>query len=103
MVTDIATEDERAKDLDRVNVMGWLWWLFAAVAVFVAFRVSVAWFGRAQSAQQCERKRCADIAARADQQHAWTLAADTRGTYGEFPAVQLHNGGMSFGSESSDW
>jgi hypothetical protein len=33
---------------------------------------------------EAEQGRLAELAARADQQHAWVLADDPRGTYGEF-------------------
>jgi hypothetical protein len=31
----------------------------------------------------------AEIAARADQQHAWVMAGDERGMYGQFPPAAL--------------
>jgi hypothetical protein len=34
-----------------------------------------------------ERRRVAGIVARADEQHAWIMAGDERGMYGEYPAV----------------
>ena len=39
-------------------------------------------WARHQAAAAAERRRFAAIAARADQQHAWVLAGDPRGTYG---------------------
>lgn len=56
-------------------VYGWLWWLLAAASVAAAVHRFRQW----------EHARAADhaaIAARADQQHAWVLAGDPRGTYG---------------------
>ena len=32
---------------------------------------------------------CVAIAARADQQHAWVLAGDDRGVYGQYPPDQI--------------
>jgi hypothetical protein len=56
-------------------VMGWLWWLAAAVALYVTG------LGLYRQHQAAGAERAA-IAARSDQQHAWVLAGDTRGTYG---------------------
>jgi hypothetical protein len=33
-----------------------------------------------------ERRRVAELAARADRQHNWVMQGDPRGTYDEFPA-----------------
>lgn len=55
--------------------MGWLWWLVAGAAVIGAVVVGARWYEQ-------RRKHLATIAARADQQHAWVLAGDPRGTYG---------------------
>ena len=71
-------------------VLGWLWWLVAAVAVYVAARLGHQCYQRAEVAQDFERQRCAEIAARADQQHAWVLTGDDRGVYGEFPPASAH-------------
>jgi len=60
------------------------WWLIALVlAVIAAWKhAPQVWAGH-QAAQAAEQRRLAAIAARADRQHAWTLAGDPRGTYGE--------------------
>jgi nitrate/nitrite transporter NarK len=65
--------------------LGWLWWLVAAVAVYVKAWLLWRQYQRARAAEQRERQRWAGIAARADQQHAWVLAGDPRGTYGDYP------------------
>ena len=36
---------------------------------------------------EAERRRLAEIAARADEQHAWVMAGDERGVYGEYSAA----------------
>jgi hypothetical protein len=57
-------------------------WIAAAVAAWLACR-----WGRVASTRHCadadawEREQRA-IIARADQQHAWVMAGDPRGTYG---------------------
>lgn len=76
-------------------VVGLLVWLirWAWVLLVVAAVVAVLWWlvrqvghglmvwGVRRGARAAER---AAIAARADQQHAWTLAGDDRGIYGEY-------------------
>ncbi|MEW5810877.1 MAG: hypothetical protein AB1925_15645 [Actinomycetota bacterium] len=59
-------------------VSGWLWWLLAAASLAAAGL----WIRGRLDAFRAEQ---AAIAARADQQHAWALAGDSRGTYGAFP------------------
>lgn len=66
----------------------WQWFLLAAVLVW-----GVPWAreqGHAlvlahRAAVAAERRRCAELCARADQQHAWAMAGDPRGTYGQWP------------------
>jgi hypothetical protein len=36
---------------------------------------------------EAERRRLAEIVARADRQHNWVLQGDERGVYGEYPTV----------------
>jgi hypothetical protein len=60
------------------------WWVIALVlAVIVAWKSASGIWARHQAAVAAEQHRVAAIAARADQQHAWALAGDPRGTYGE--------------------
>jgi hypothetical protein len=60
------------------------WWLIALVLAAVAvWKFEPGVWARHQDAVAAERQRLAAIAARADQQHAWTLAGDPRGTYGD--------------------
>jgi hypothetical protein len=49
------------------------------------------WVGRMHLTYELERRRRAQaaIVARADQQHAWVLAGDDRGIYGEYPPKQI--------------
>ncbi|QFS91531.1 hypothetical protein FIV07_12250 [Mycobacterium sp. THAF192] len=56
-------------------VSGLLWWLLAAASLAAAAH----WLHQQARTQNAEH---AAIAARADQQHAWVLAGDPRGTYG---------------------
>jgi hypothetical protein len=61
---------------------GWLSWLAAAAAVYVAVWIGGRMFSQARASELEERRRLVEIAARADQQHAWFLAGDERGVYG---------------------
>lgn len=56
-------------------VKGWLWWLLAGAAVLCGAVVGARWYER-------RRHHLASITERADQQHAWVLAGDPRGTHG---------------------
>jgi hypothetical protein len=38
---------------------------------------------------EAARRRLAGIVVRADQQHAWVMQGDPRGTYGEYPAATV--------------
>ena len=59
------------------------WWLIAlVVAVIAACKYAPEMWARHQAAVAAERRRRAAIAARADEQHAWVLTGDLRGTYG---------------------
>jgi hypothetical protein len=61
------------------------WWAIVAVLV-VAVAGFAVWDVRMHRDAELERRRRAQaaIAARADQQHAWILAGDDRGVYGEY-------------------
>jgi hypothetical protein len=59
------------------------WWLIALVVVVVIlYKQAPGWWAAHQAAVAAEEQRLAGIAKRADQQHAWVLAGDPRGTYG---------------------
>jgi hypothetical protein len=55
------------------------WWIIAAV---ILFKQAPGWWAAHQASVAGEERRLAAIAARADQQHAWVMAGDPRGTYG---------------------
>jgi hypothetical protein len=55
------------------------WWLIVLVAAAViVYKRAPGWW----AAVTAEQRRLVEVAARADQQHAWVLAGDPRGTYG---------------------
>jgi hypothetical protein len=62
------------------------WWLIALVAAAVIlYRRAPGWWAAHQASVAAEDERLAEVAARADQQHAWVLAGDPRGAYGDHP------------------
>ena len=66
-----------------VGFIGVCWkWIAAAAAVAAAIKYGPRVWERHQAAVAAEQRRLAATAARADQQHAWALAGDPRGTYG---------------------
>jgi uncharacterized membrane-anchored protein YhcB (DUF1043 family) len=70
-------------------VAGLLWLLIGLVVPVVAARVIGVWYRQQRAAEQLERQRQAEIAARADQQHQWVLEGDERGVYGDYTAAAL--------------
>jgi hypothetical protein len=59
------------------------WWLIALVgAVFFAVKYGPGIYRQQQATAAARRRMLDAVAARADQQHAWVLAGDPRGTYG---------------------
>jgi hypothetical protein len=64
-----------------------IWWVAAAIAAMLLFGL-LAWlaFYAARRVDARESGRLA-VAARADEQHAWVLAGDDRGIYGNHPPV----------------
>ena len=62
------------------------WWLTVlTVVVVVAVRWGPGMHRRYQAAVAAERRRVAQLGARADEQHRWVLAGDDRGVYGAYP------------------
>jgi hypothetical protein len=71
------------------TIIRYWWWLVAAAAL-----VGALWYGRvlyvAWEIHAAARARYhAAICARADQQHAWVMAGDDRGTWGRYPPATL--------------
>jgi uncharacterized membrane protein len=63
-------------------IIRYFWWIALVVVAVIVYKRAPGRWARYQAAQAAERDRLAGIAARADQQHAWVLAGDPRGTYG---------------------
>ena len=63
-------------------VVAYVKWIAAAALAYFVYRWGrVAWVRHCAAADESQVEQRA-IAARADQQHAWVLAGDSRGTYG---------------------
>jgi hypothetical protein len=72
-------------------VLHFIWWIVGAGVVIAA-----AWFAVRMrrdwlAAEDAERRRRAEIAARADQQLRWMLAGDERGIYGPAGAALMRD------------
>jgi uncharacterized membrane protein YccC len=67
----------------------WLW-ILAAIAAVVGIVLVFYLVHCSDKRRAAELVRDAAIARRADQQHAWTLAGDDRGAYGEYPPAGFH-------------
>jgi hypothetical protein len=80
-----------------IGIIAKFWWAIVGVLMFAVLCVVLWWFVRwldrwldARDARRAARAAgLAEIAARAEQQHAWTLAGDERGVFGEYPPVML--------------
>ena len=65
----------------------WLW-ILAAIAAVALIALVFVLVNRSDKRRAAELEQVAAIARRADQQHAWTLAGDDRGIYGEHIPAQ---------------
>jgi hypothetical protein len=62
------------------------WWVFAIIIGLLLLVAGVWLLSRWLDARDAARDAAlAAIVARADEQHAWVLAGDDRGLYGEYP------------------
>lgn len=65
----------------------WLWILLVLAAISAGVLLWL-WHERALAPSAARRRADAALVVRADQQHAWVIAGDDRGLYGEYrPAV----------------
>jgi hypothetical protein len=66
-------------------------WPLILAALVVVVAACLGWWSCKQSdaADERECREHAALVARADQQHAWVLAGDDRGTYGDYPPKQI--------------
>lgn len=63
-------------------VVKFIWWIIAAATAVALFYLVRAIVRDSRLRREIHAQRCAQIAARADQQHNWALRGDDRGIYG---------------------
>ena len=73
-----------------VGFVGAYWgWILAAVVVAAVVVSGLHWWANeCEHVERLEAQRRA-VAARADQQHAWTMQGDPRGTYGRYTPATI--------------
>jgi hypothetical protein len=64
-------------------IIRYFWWIALVAAAVIVCKRAPGWWAAHEAAVEAELRRLAAIAARADQQHAWVMAGDPRGTYGD--------------------
>ena len=64
-------------------------WIAAALGALMAFGLLVWLTFYVERHVDAREEMRAALVARADQQHAWVLAGDDRGIYGNYPAEQI--------------
>jgi hypothetical protein len=68
----------------------YFWWIIAAAAVAGLAWLAVRWYRGARALAADLAAHNAELAARADQHHAWVLQGDERGVYGPHGAQLMH-------------
>jgi len=63
-------------------VIKFIWWILGALALVGLFVVARAVVRENHKRRDAHARYCAQVAARADQQHHWVLQGDARGVYG---------------------
>lgn len=63
-------------------VVKFFWWIVAAAVAVAAFYLIRAGIQEHQRRREIYARSCAEIAARADQQHRWVMQSDDRGVFG---------------------
>jgi len=66
-------------------VGAYFWWILTVLALAGLVYGAVRAFREIDELEAADRAADAEVVARADQQHAWVLAGDYRGTYGHYP------------------
>ncbi|WP_203799865.1 hypothetical protein [Mycobacterium heckeshornense] len=71
-------------------VAHFIWWIIGMAAiVLMAWTLKRAYRDMC-AARDARRRQVAELAARADRQHAWVMAGDDRGIYGDYPPARLN-------------
>lgn len=63
-------------------IVTFIWWIIAAAVAVALFYLVRAIVRENRRRREIHVKHCAQIAARADQQHNWVMQGDDRGVYG---------------------
>ena len=73
-----------------VGFIAKFWWLILLVVAATGAGLLL-WLGHQRKLDASNRwcREQASLAARADQQHAWVLADDERGVYGQYPPAAI--------------
>lgn len=66
------------------------WWIVGAIALVGLFFLARAITRENRKRRDAYARHCAEIAARADQQHNWVMEGDDRGFYGPEGAELMH-------------
>ncbi|KMV23314.1 hypothetical protein [Mycobacterium heckeshornense] len=70
-----------------------IWWIVGFTCLALAIWAGRRACGEILAARHARLRQLAELAARADQQHAWVLAGDERGIYGNYPpAIDCEKG-----------
>lgn len=71
-------------------IIKFIWWILGALALVGAFFLARAVVRENRKRRDTYVRFCAQIAARADQQHNWVMQGDDRGVYGADGARLMH-------------
>ena len=73
-----------------VGVIGaYFWWIVAVAAGVGLIWMAQKAFREIEAEETDAARQRAALVLRADQQHAWVLAGDDRGTYGHYPPATI--------------
>ena len=78
-------------------IIKFIWWIVGALALTAGFYLVRAILRADQARRAAFAAYCAEIAARADEQHEWVLRGDDRGTYGPMGAALMREIGVTAG------
>ena len=70
-------------------VGAYFWWIIAILAVVAFAWMAQRAYREIEAEAAADARRRAAVAAWADQQHAWVMAGDDRGVYGQFPHAEM--------------
>jgi Flp pilus assembly protein TadB len=71
-------------------IIKFIWWILGALALVGLFFLARAVVRENRKRRDTHARYCAQIAARADQQHNWVMQGDDRGVYGPDGATLMH-------------